>query len=245
MQKIAFQPLKFRRLSEMIENSMKELILTGELKAGSRLPTEKEISRQFGVSIVTVREALRGLETFGVIEKRRGRDGGVFVTQINSVAVRNTLHGFLVSKKFSARDVGQVRRIVQPASVAIAATVISSDELDSLEKNVKYCEVKIEKRKHAFNEKDFFDIEERNVEFHRLIAEATHNPVLSLTVDYVEDFLLSFKKSTLKPDIEFSRKAMEAHREILNCLKKGDGQTAEQKMLKHCIATEEYLISKE
>ena len=82
-----FQPIKVERVSEVIENRIKALILGGEIKPGDRLPTEKELSTQFGVSLVTVREALRGLETFGVIRKQRGRGGGIVVTEIESNSV--------------------------------------------------------------------------------------------------------------------------------------------------------------
>ena len=81
MRNFNFRPVKIRRLSETIETSIKDSILAGDLEVGSKLPTEKEISRQFGVSIVTLREALRGLEAYGVIEKKRGKDGGIFVAQ--------------------------------------------------------------------------------------------------------------------------------------------------------------------
>jgi len=240
-----FKTLKRKRLSETIEDSIKELIISGELKPGSKLPSERELSKQFGVSIVTVREALRGLETLGMIQKKRGRDGGILISQASSTTVKSTMYNFLTLKQFSARNLGEVRKIIEPASARIAATQITPDELKGLEENIIYCERMIEKHKSKFSEKTFFDIEERNVEYHRLIAEATHNPVLTLTVDYVEDFLLSFKKSTLIPDIKFSTENIENHRKIYNCIKNGDAQAAERDMLEHCRFVEDYLVSKE
>lgn len=244
MGKISFQPLKSRRLSEIIEDSIRDLIISGELKTGQKLPAEKEISKQFSVSIVTVREALRGLEAFGFVQKRRGRGGGIFIARTNSKIVKSAINNFLTSKKFSGKHVGEVRRIIEPACVRIAASNITQEELAGLEENIKYCEGKLKKKEKTFSDKDFFEIEERNVEFHRLVAEATHNPVLSLTVDYVEDFLLSFKKSNLSPNIEFSRKTIKGHRAIYAALLKGDAKIAGQKMLRHCNFVEEYLINK-
>ena len=92
----------------MIEDSIKDLVLTGQLKPGDKLPTEKELGVKFGVSLVTVREALRGLEAFGVIEKKRGRDGGVFISS-NGNSVKDVVFTFLTSRKFSAKDVSEVR----------------------------------------------------------------------------------------------------------------------------------------
>jgi DNA-binding FadR family transcriptional regulator len=167
MSSVKFEPLKMRRLSEVIENSIKDLIVSGQLKVGSRLPTEPEIASQFGVSLVTVREALRGLETFGIIRKKRGKDGGIFVSEIQSNVVKSAVHNFLISRNFSAADLGEMRDIVEPATIAIAAQNITPEEIEAVENNVKYCEERIEKRKNSFSSKVFFDVEERNVEFHR------------------------------------------------------------------------------
>lgn len=245
MTKIRFQPLKIRRLSEIIEESIKDLILTGQLKPGSRLPTEAEIGRQFGVSTVTVRQALRGLEAFGIVEKKRGKDGGIFVSETKSDVVKSAINIFLSSRKLSAQDLSQVRIIVEPATVAIAASRITPEELKGLEDNINHCKKCLGKAGNAFSEKDFFEIEERNVEFHRLIGEATHNAILALMVDYLEDFLLSFKKAKLVPDIRFSAKSVEGHSAIFNAIKKRNAQEAEQHMLHHIKLVEDYLASKE
>jgi GntR family transcriptional repressor for pyruvate dehydrogenase complex len=87
LKNVWLQPIQVERVSEVIENRIKVLILDGEIKPGDRSLTEKELSTQFGVSVVTVREALGGLETFGVIRKQRGRGGGIVVTEIESNSV--------------------------------------------------------------------------------------------------------------------------------------------------------------
>lgn len=245
MPKITFQRLRIRRLSETIEDCIKDLILRGEIKPGDKLPSEKELSRQFGVSIVTVREALRGLEVFGFIEKKKGKNGGIFMREAGSDSVKIPLYSFLSLRQFSARHLTELREIIEPAAVRIAAPQISSYEIGKLERNVRYCEKKIEKVGDVFSERDSFDIEERNVEFHRLIAEATHNPVLALTVDYVMDFLFSFKKAILTPDIIFSTEIVKDHRNILARLREGDGEGGEREMLSHLRRVEKYLAKKE
>ena len=196
MGKISFEPLRIRRLSEIIEDSIKDLILTGELKVGSKLPTEKEISKQFGVSIVTVREALRGLEAFGIIQKKRGKNGGIFVTQTERHIVKSAVQSFLSSEKFTARDLNEVRSVVEPPCVRIAASRLTPDEL-----------------------KD--------------------------TVDYLEDFLLSFKKLHLVPDIRFSTETIRGHRRNYTALKKGDAKVAEEELLQHIAKVGEYLEATE
>jgi GntR family transcriptional repressor for pyruvate dehydrogenase complex len=197
------------------------------------------------VSVVTVREALRGLEAFGIIQKKRGKSGGIFVIEIEKGIAKNAVQYFLSSKNFSARNLGDAREIVEPPAVRLAASCITPVELKGLEANIRYCESKLKKRGHIFSEKDFFEIEERNVEFHRLIGEATHNPILALTIDYLEDFLLSFKKRVLKPDIQFTQETIKSHRQIYDDLRNRDGDTAERDMLAHIRSVEVYLATKE
>jgi GntR family transcriptional repressor for pyruvate dehydrogenase complex len=245
MTRTTFEPLRLRRLSEVIEESIKDLILTGELKPGSRLPTEKIISQQFGVSTVTVREALRGLEAFGIIQKKRGKDGGIFVAQAERSFVDNVMYNFLSIRKPSANDINQVRVIIEPATARIAATTITADELKELENNIRSCEIKIKKKKGSFSAKDFIDIEERNVEFHKLIAESTHNAILALTVSYINDFLLSYKKRSLSPDINFTSKTVKAHRSIYAAVRNADAQIAERAMLLHMQTVGDYLLEHE
>jgi GntR family transcriptional repressor for pyruvate dehydrogenase complex len=186
MRTVNFQPIKIQRLSEVIENSIKDLILTGQLPIGSKLPTEMEISKQFNVSIVTVREALRGLESFGIIQNKRGKGGGIFVSQPQSNIAISAMSHFLVSNKFAAKDLSEVRLIIEPAAVAAAASQITSDELKILRNNIKYCENKLRNKGNAISKKDFFGVEERNVEFHRLLAQLTHNPLLMVSLINVD-----------------------------------------------------------
>ena len=242
METISFQPLKFRRLSEMIENSIKDLILAGELTTGQRLPTEKELGKQFGVSPVTVREALRALQAFGIIEKRRGKGGGIFVSVVKSEAVKDAMHSFLVSKNISVRDLGQLREIIQPPSAAMAASRITPTELKELEKNIQYCDNKIKKTERGASKRELLDIVERNIEFDRLIGEATHNPALALIIDNVLDFVMDFYRY-ISPNMKVGAKALDHHREILACLKQRDPIGAEKKMRAHLEWLGHYYIS--
>jgi GntR family transcriptional repressor for pyruvate dehydrogenase complex len=231
MAAIKFPRIKASRLSEIIETSIKDLILSGELKIGSKMPTESEISRQFGVSIVTVREALRSLETLGIIERRRGKKGGTYVTSATVDVAKNVIHNFLASNEISQEHIHTVRHIIEPVAVTMAVKNITKDELKVLEDNVSYCQKRIDKKNGKFSSSDFFNIEDRHTEFHRLIAEATHNPLLFLIIDYTLDFLTSFEKDILVPDIEYSTITLKNHQDIFEDLKTGNAQAAKQHML--------------
>jgi GntR family transcriptional regulator, transcriptional repressor for pyruvate dehydrogenase complex len=87
VKKVEFESVKIRRATDIIENRISRMILNGTIKPGEKLPTEKELSDQFDVSVVTVRQALRGLEVTGMIEKKRGKGGGIYITEIDKSAV--------------------------------------------------------------------------------------------------------------------------------------------------------------
>lgn len=245
MKKVILEPLKIRRLAEIVETHIRDLILDGEIKVGERLPTEKGLCEQFGVSSVTAREALKGLEVLGLIEKKKGKGGGIFVSQAKSDTIKIPLYNLLKSRNVTPRHLTELRLILEPAAIRRAISEITSDEIKELERNVNYCRQKIEKISDTFSEKEFFDIEEKNVEFHRLIAEATHNPILAITVDYVMDFLFTYKKKILSPDIEMTQKTIEDHLEIFMQLKKGNVKSAEGKMIKHLKNVEGHLRKQE
>lgn len=238
---IKFEPVLFSRASEYIERKIAESILAGKLKAGDRLPTEKEMARQFGVSLVTLREALRALEIFGLIEKRKGRGGGVFVSEINSESIKTALGYFLTFHYLSPQHLYEVRKIVEPVMVRLATQKMRVEDIRKLEKNVAACEERLKKSKKYFTKREFFDLDRENVNFHRLIAEGTHNPVLSLTIEYVFDFLTLCEKDLLMPDFQFSTDTVEEHKRILHFLKKRDGEGAEKAMVHHLRALDKYL----
>jgi len=241
MNEIEFEPILFGRASETIERKIAESILDGKLKTGGRLPTEKEMARQFGVSLVTLREALRGLEIFGLIEKRKGQGGGVFVSEINRQSIKTALGYFLTLHHLSAQHLYEVRKIIEPTMVRLASQKITAEDIRKLEKNVSLCEEKLRSSRKHFTRKEFFDIDKDHIDFHRMIAESTRNPVLSLTIDYVFDFLTACEKDLLVPDFQYSAAAMEEHKRILHCIKKRDGAGCEKEMIRHLRSLDKYL----
>jgi GntR family transcriptional repressor for pyruvate dehydrogenase complex len=244
MEEFRFDQLKFCRASEYIEREIKQAMLDGKLKPKDKLPTEKEMAKQFGVSIVTLREALRGLEIFGLIQKKKGLGGGIFISDISSKSAKASLENFLSFKDLSPQHLYEVRKIIEPSSIKLAAQNITPDEINKIEENVSYCEEKLIHLGPFLNEEEFFDLDQKNNDFHRLIAEGTHNPILSLTIDYVFDFLWECETNILVPDLNYSKDNIEDHRSILEYLRQRDAEKCGKKMLQHLRRLDEYLIEK-
>ena len=235
--------LKAVKLSSMVEDEIKALIVNGQLKEGDRLPNEKELCTKFGVSLITIREALRGLEALGVIEKRRGKDGGVFVSS-NSDSIKDAVLTFFKSKQFSFKDVNEVRDHLQPFCARLAAERISDDLMQALEDNVKKCENLLKQNKGKIPKKIYFELKGNNNDFHRLMGVATCNPILALTADYVEDFLKGFKRIKDTPDYGETALKIAQHRKIVECLKTGDHASSENAMMTHLKSMQEFPLEK-
>ena len=238
---IKFPSLLISRTSELIQKKMIESIISGRLVAGDRLPIEKEMADQFGVSLVTLREALSHLEVIGLIKKKKGKGGGNFISQVDNNLIKVSLGHFLGFKKLSIKHLYEVRKIVEPPMVKLAVQNITTDELRKLEENVAYCEARLRESGPSINEKNFFDVDEKNVDFHRLLAVSSNNPVLSLTLDYVFDFLVQTERELMIPDVKFSIDTVKEHRSILEFLKQKDGEKCEREMIEHLKDLDQYL----
>jgi GntR family transcriptional repressor for pyruvate dehydrogenase complex len=243
MDKFLFKPVHAMRISGQIEKKIKDAILEGRLKSGDRLPTEKEMAEQFGVSVVTLREALRALEIFGLIEKRKGQGGGIFVSMMDDESVKTSLGYYLTFQNLSYHHLLEVRTIIEPSVIRLVADKLTDEQIQELEDNVVCCEKRSREAVPFLTDTDFFDLDQKSVDFHRLLAKMTGNPILSLTVDYVFDFLYDCESEVLAPDMKFIMNNTRDHRIILDYLKLRDRDRAEQAMVEHLKAVNKTLAA--
>ena len=156
---------------EAIEK-IKTMIVSGELGPGDRLPKESDLAAQLGLSRNSLREAVRALSMVRILDVRQG--DGTYVTSLEPKALLDGL-GFIVDLRHDATvlEFFEVRRILEPAATALAAQRISPEALDTL-------------RGHLAEVTDASSVEDlvaNDLEFHRRIAEAAGNTVLSALVD--------------------------------------------------------------
>ena len=109
-----------QRLSDQIRDELKRMILRGDLKRGVKLPTEEQLAGQLKVSKVSVREALRNLETEGLIEKRRGVHGGSFVAHPGSEKMGEWVVNYFRVGMITPEELVDFRKTLEPALVALA-----------------------------------------------------------------------------------------------------------------------------
>src|SRR5919205_2377874 len=123
-----FSPVSAGRISGLIVDQIRLLIRDGQLAAGDRLPSERELGERFGVSRVTVREALRALEANGMVTIRVGAQGGAFVTAPTSERVGEGISDLLTLSVVTPAQVTEARQVLELGIVPLVCE--RADERD-------------------------------------------------------------------------------------------------------------------
>lgn len=219
-------PVTFRGIAE----ELAQAIFRGELRVGERLPTERELSRRFGVSVPVVREALRILRQQGLLAVRRGYGGGIFVAHPNTDFAQDVLRVLLGTRQISLRDIAEVRLIYEPEIARLAATRITDAELEKLQ------EVVLRQQQGLREDRQ----EEFNLYFHRLVAEAAKNPVLAVVMETVVSVLLP-EVRRMRLDRESRTHIVDFHRRLYEALAARDGERAARIMAEHVAEVQRHL----
>ena len=228
-----FKTAKTSTITQKIIGQIRTAILKGRLKPGDILPPEKELVEQFGVSKQTLRESLRALEHMGLIDVRKGIGGGAHIVEVDIEVTKQSLANFLYFKDLTIENLSELRKLIEPHAAAMAARTMSPEGLRILDELNVRARVNLEKK--------FMQEMSRNeINFHRVIAQTTSNPILVLILDFVEDLLEDFKK-VLKPDMDFSRSVLDAHDRIYAAICDQNPERASTEMYRHVQEVEDHL----
>ncbi len=165
-----FEPIRAPRAFEEITAQLRQRVIHGQLKPGDRLPAERDLAIKLGVSRNSVREALRVLETAGVLRLQKGAHGGAFVVSPSGKGVATALQDMFQLGSVTPAQLTEARLHITDSVVRLACARITPEQLDALERNV-------EQSRAASDAGDFVTRSRINLEFHKLLAAATGNPV--------------------------------------------------------------------
>ena len=166
-------------LVDRVVNEIERQVLDGVLSPGMRLPPERELCEQLGVSRTALREAVRVLVSKGLLETRPGV--GTIISQVSSNHVSGSLQ-FVLNRMggVSLEQLNQVRQILEVEIARLAAENVTEQDVQKL--TVIYnSSVASRYAPSALVDSDF--------EFHRVLAEMTHNPVLAILLDTINDMM--------------------------------------------------------
>jgi GntR family transcriptional repressor for pyruvate dehydrogenase complex len=220
------------RISEVIVDQIRLLIRQGQLSAGDRLPSERELCERFGVSRVTVREALRVLEANGLVEIRVGARGGAFVTAPSSRLVGEGIADLITLATLSAVEVTEARMVFELGIVPLVCERATEDDIAAL---YDICD-----RSAAALKGNEFPLE-LSAEWHERYAQASHNRAVAMLVESLHGPLLMSLERAREVAPLHGRKGVEEHRALVDAIAARDGQRAQELMHTHLARTAERL----
>jgi GntR family transcriptional regulator, transcriptional repressor for pyruvate dehydrogenase complex len=214
---------------------VRQLIDRGLLGPGARLPPERDLARQVGVSRPTVRAGLRTLAALGVVRSRRG--SGTYIPDRPPTLGAEALSFLAALHKFTIDDVYEVRRILEVGAAGLAAERASPDQVATLAEEVTGLFA-------SLTDRQVFLLHDIN--FHRSIAAASGNPIVASLVEMVSALHYERRRVTAEraADREL-RDAADAHRQIYQAVRARDADRARRAMNDHLLRSRSYQAREE
>ncbi len=217
-----YSPIQSSKVFEKIAEQIEKRILSGELRSGDRLPTERELSEQFQASRTAVREAMKTLAQRGLVDMRPGR--GTIVIDGTSQAMRNSLGLMMMfGQSGDSTNLVEVREIIEPGIAALAAIRATEEEIMAMREAVRVMDANL-------HEADAFIAADND--FHRALAKGTQNVLILTLVDSIVDLLSEQRKQIFSLGGAPERGQIH-HKRILDSVVRHDAEAAREAMRAH------------
>src|SRR5919201_4674404 len=225
-----FEPIRRPRASGEIVAQIERAIFGGHLSSGDRLESERELAEKFGVSRITVRDALRVLEARGLIRVKVGATGGAFVAEANVDRVAESISTMIQLKRMTLSELAEARTVVEAATAELAAQRADAAAVSRLAQSVARGRGLMgQNMSHA----------EASMDFHVELAHAAGNDVLHATVNAYRELLLPSIRDLRNERVV--KNTQKAHEEIVEAVRRHDAEGARQLMVAHLADFEKRL----
>ena len=212
------------RASEMIVDQIRLLIRDGSLKPGDRLPAERELGERFGVSRVTVREALRGLEANGMVTIKVGARGGAFVTAPTSARLSEGIIDLLSLSELTDKEVTEARQILELGIIPVVCERATEEDIADL---LEICDRGDESLAEGSYPMSL------SAEFHTRVARASHNKAIVMLAESFHGPTLRSLQHVKEDHPEMGIRGNREHRQFVAAIKKRDVEKATAVMRTH------------
>jgi len=225
-----------RSQPEVVIDGIRDLITDGTLVAGSRLPVERDLCTQLGVSRGSLREGIRALVILGVLETRQG--DGTYVTSLDATTLFGPL-GFLAELQSPENSVHllAVRRVLEPEAAAKAAVLISDEDLAEAERVLDRGDALLDAPEGEVDLEATIDVD---TDFHRVVARASGNPAFAAIIEALIGRTARARLWRAIHDDGAVRRTQAEHRAVLDALRDHDPDRARIRMSVHVLGVEEY-----
>ena len=231
---VEFQPIKPRRVFEEICDRIRAELAAGKLRPGDKLPPERELAQQFGVSRTAVREAFRTLEIAGLLRLQKGSKGGAFIMEA-SETVTQSLQDLVNLGRLSLDDLTEARLLIQDVVVRLACIRATEADFAALETD-------IDRTEELTAAGRLREKVEYSIEFYKILAAATRNAVLSVLMDSLTQILrLVIVRVGPDPRLDL----VEVRRRFMKHLRARDADRASREISEHLKRLHEHLVKAE
>ena len=228
-----FQPVRTRRAFEAVCDSIRAQLGRGDLKPGDRLPGERELAEMFATGRSHVREALRSLEMSGLVEARTGINGGFFIRGGDSGGLAQTVQDMVSLEQTSIESVTEARIELACVAIRLACARATEEDLDAIQQDI---DLHVELFRLGHGSRDTRSV----TQFYRLIAKATHNPVIVMMVDALSEVI---RELLARVDPRPDRDIMVVRQRVLDLMRKRDAPAAMDAMADYLRRVNDYLVS--
>jgi DNA-binding FadR family transcriptional regulator len=226
MKKSPFSPVRNERVSCIVEGQIKEAIFQKRYRVGEKLPSEKHLADLFGVSRMSVREALRSLERSGFLTIKKGAQGGAYIQEKSSEPVLESMRDMLQAGEVSPEEFLHARLLIEPSVAAEAAKKAGPEDVKHLRDIIEKMTEQLENRQPDF---------EKGSGLHSEIAKITGNRVIVMMMEVLTDIHID-KIRNLNLDDRSIKDIHRHHTKIIDAIEKKDPQSAFESMKAHILA---------
>ena len=230
-QKSPFSLVKPRKIPDIVYKQLVSLITSGHFKPGEKLPSERDMAVELGVSRQSIREAIYRAKIEGLIKVKQG--GGTFVISSLKGNLKPPLSILLEEQAENILEFLEMRKVIEVWCAEKASKAANAEDL----KKIREILGRMEKAKLSDAK-----WEKADLDFHSAIAEATHNLVAMHVMEGLKDSFYSYfrvKKFTTKP--EKRDELLKQHMDVFGAIKEKKPREARKKMLEHLDYVEEII----
>lgn len=227
------RPLETPRASEQVCQRIRELVTSGVLKSGDKLPPERELAAFLGIGRGVLREALRSLEIAGLVTSKKGRAGGTFIHRQEARHMTTALGDMMHLGTVTLTDLTEARVLFMTDAIRLACERATEADFDAMDRNIDATEA------HTLRG----EYEQRRqvaIDFYRLVAAASKNQVLVVTVEATTEILREFLQA---PNTRPLEPLIRSRRRFMKHLRARDAAHATSELTTHLKGLHQYILA--
>lgn len=223
---VSMTPIDRAGITELVVQRIKELLERGELKAGSRLPPERELADMLSISRPSLRTALKALSVMGIIRAKPG--AGTYIAEEIPEVFTEPMQFMTLIHNTSVEELFETRRIIEAGLAELAAERATPEDIAAMNREIDGM------RATKGDPENFL---KHDVRFHQAIARAANNKLMSGVMDTIAQLLFHIRRQTIARASDFDE-AIVWHEKIVAAMAKHDPRRAKDMLSGHLRAAQ-------